>query len=154
MLGSRIVPLFGGGFLERWSKMTRERLSTENDPTFDVSLNGAEDHPASKTQTYDPQNHSTGEKDVVIATEPPVEQRADPMAAEDYSVFPVGQKRAIIAAASFMAWFSPMSGSIYYPALNQIAADLKVSSSQVNITVTTYLVCCLTVNKFYDCSSI
>ncbi|KAK3066789.1 hypothetical protein LTR53_016714 [Teratosphaeriaceae sp. CCFEE 6253] len=62
------------------------------------------------------------------------------VATEDYSVFTTAQKRAIIVTASFAAWFSPMSGSIYYPALNQIAADLHVTSSKVNITVTTYLI--------------
>lgn len=33
-----------------------------------------------------------------------------------------------------------MSGSIYYPALNQIAADLHQSSANINLTVTTYLI--------------
>ncbi|KAF7190830.1 MFS transporter M6 [Pseudocercospora fuligena] len=69
---------------------------------------------------------------------PDVEHQA--MASEDYSIFTTGQKRAIIVSGSFAAWFSPMTGSIYYPALNSIAADLHVSSSKVNITVTTYLI--------------
>lgn len=33
-----------------------------------------------------------------------------------------------------------MTGMIYYPALNKIASDLHVTSSQVNITATTYVV--------------
>lgn len=36
----------------------------------------------------------------------------------DYSVFTVAQKRAIIVTGSFAGWFSPMTGSIYFPALN------------------------------------
>ena len=59
---------------------------------------------------------------------------------EDYSVFTVWQKRWIILLASFAGWFSPMTGSIYFPALDQIADDLHVSNAKVNITVTTYLV--------------
>lgn len=59
---------------------------------------------------------------------------------EIYSVFTVPQKRAIVLTGSFVSWFSPMTGSIYFPALNQIARDLNVSSAKVNITVTTYLV--------------
>jgi hypothetical protein len=35
---------------------------------------------------------------------------------------------------------SPLTGAIYYPAVNQIAADLHVSVSKVALTVTTYLV--------------
>lgn len=62
------------------------------------------------------------------------------IAKEDYSVFTVWQKRWIILAASFASWFSPMTGSIYFPALTEIAQDLHVSSSKVSITVTTYLI--------------
>lgn len=76
---------------------------------------------------------------------------------EDYSVFTVNQKRAIIVTASFAAWFrydaelstikrrpliipSPLSGIIYYPATTQISSELGVPVSKINITVTTYLV--------------
>jgi hypothetical protein len=82
-----------------------------------------------------------------------------PLAKENYSVFTTGQIKGIVVAGSFIGWFSPvssplswlakcdihadcsqMSGSIYFPALNSIAADLNTSISKVNITVTTYLV--------------
>lgn len=74
--------------------------------------------------------------------EPPSERpdRSDVVAKEDYSVFTVGQKRAIIFAGSFAAWFSPMTGSIYFPALDVIANDLNVSDSNMSVTVTTYLI--------------
>lgn len=60
------------------------------------------------------------------------------VASEDYSVFTVPQKRAIILAGSFIAWFSPMSGSIYYPALNQVqllhtwSQDTYVSNNDID----------------------
>ena len=57
-----------------------------------------------------------------------------------YSVFTVPQKKAIVLSAALGATFSPMSTTIYLPALNQIAADLHVSSSKINLTVTTFLV--------------
>ncbi|KAK4574091.1 hypothetical protein LTR86_001852 [Recurvomyces mirabilis] len=62
------------------------------------------------------------------------------LAEEDYSVFTTNQKRAIMVIGSLTAWLSPMTGSIYYPALNSIAASLHVTSSKVNLTVTTYLI--------------
>lgn len=62
------------------------------------------------------------------------------VAKEDYSVFTVWQKRWIIIAGSFASWFSPMTGSIYFPALTKIANDLHVSDSKISITVTTYLI--------------
>ena len=57
-----------------------------------------------------------------------------------YSVFTVPQKKAIVLSAALGATFSPISTTIYLPALNQIAADLHVSSSKINLTVTTFLV--------------
>lgn len=84
------------------------------------------------------QNGDNG-KAVDPTAEPPSEQLHQ-MDKEDFSVFTVPQIRAIIVTGSFAAWFSPMSGSIYYPALNEIASDLNVTSSKINITVTTYLI--------------
>lgn len=77
-----------------------------------------------------------------ISGEPATEKvdHSNVLASEDYSVFTVGQKRAIIFAGSFAAWFSPMTGSIYFPALDRIGEDLGVSNSAMSITVTTYLI--------------
>lgn len=74
-------------------------------------------------------------KEAQLASEPNTspEQR-------DYSVFTVGQKRAIVAIGSFASFFSPLSSSIYFPALHTISEQLGVSISKVNLTVTTYLV--------------
>ncbi|PWY72139.1 MFS general substrate transporter [Aspergillus sclerotioniger CBS 115572] len=58
-----------------------------------------------------------------------------------YSAFTTAQKRLIILAAALASSFSPLSANIYYPALNSIAADLGVSSSQINLTITTYMLC-------------
>ncbi|KAF7625157.1 hypothetical protein AFLA_002031 [Aspergillus flavus NRRL3357] len=60
---------------------------------------------------------------------------------ERYSVFSTRQKRLIILTAAIASTFSPISANIYYPALNSIAAGLDVSSSQINLTITTYMIC-------------
>lgn len=59
---------------------------------------------------------------------------------EQYSVFSVNEKRAIVTTGSLAAFFSPLSSSIYFPALDTIAAALGVSITKINLTVTTYLV--------------
>lgn len=59
---------------------------------------------------------------------------------ERYSVFTIGQKRLIILTAAIASMFSPISANIYYPALNSIALDLDVTSSQISLTITTYMV--------------
>ena len=57
-----------------------------------------------------------------------------------YSIFKPWQKKLIVFSASLGAVFSPMSTTIYLPALNSIASDLKVSNAEINLTVTTFLV--------------
>jgi citrate synthase len=57
-----------------------------------------------------------------------------------YSIFTKPQKRLIILAAAVASTFSPLSANIYLPALNSIAKDLKVTPSQINLTITTYMV--------------
>ncbi|GAO50527.1 major facilitator superfamily transporter [Saitoella complicata NRRL Y-17804] len=57
-----------------------------------------------------------------------------------HSVFSDRAKKAIIFTASMGAFFSPLSANIYMPALTTIANDLNISNSQINLTVTTYLI--------------
>ena len=57
-----------------------------------------------------------------------------------YSIFTKHQKRFIILAATIASTFSPLSANIYFPALNSIAKDLKVSPTQIDLTITTYMV--------------
>ncbi|CEJ57865.1 Putative Citrate synthase [Penicillium brasilianum] len=58
-----------------------------------------------------------------------------------YSVFSNTQKRLIILVAAIASTFSPLSANIYFPALSSIAKDLGVSPSQINLTITTYMIC-------------
>ncbi|KAE8143518.1 citrate synthase [Aspergillus pseudotamarii] len=60
---------------------------------------------------------------------------------ERYSLFTTRQKQLIMLTAAIASTFSPISANIYYPALNSIAADLDVTSSQINLTITTYMIC-------------
>lgn len=41
-------------------------------------------------------------------------------AERDYSAFTVSQIRCIIFFSAFVGWLSPLSGSIYYPALETV----------------------------------
>jgi len=59
---------------------------------------------------------------------------------KQYSVFSTNEKRIIIAAGSLAGFFSPLTGAIYFPALNTISQALNVSGSKINLTVTTYLI--------------
>lgn len=58
----------------------------------------------------------------------------------DYSVFTSSQRRYIVFMASWAGFFSPVSSQIYFPALNTLARDLRVSNSLINLTLTSYMV--------------
>ncbi|KAI5919151.1 major facilitator superfamily transporter [Camillea tinctor] len=72
-------------------------------------------------------------------TEPPSEDQVI-NAQPKYSTFTTWQKRGIVLGAAAGAFFSPLSGQIYFPALNLLSQDLHVSSDQINLTVTTYMI--------------
>ncbi|KAI0965778.1 MFS general substrate transporter [Xylaria arbuscula] len=57
-----------------------------------------------------------------------------------YSIYTTLEKRLIVFAAALGAFFSPLSAQIYFPALGQLASDLQVSVTQINLTVTTYMI--------------
>ena len=58
-----------------------------------------------------------------------------------YTYFRERDKLVIILTASFLALISPISASIYLPAINTISQDLHVSITLMNLTITTYMVC-------------
>jgi len=57
-----------------------------------------------------------------------------------FSVFSQFEKGLYIYIASVAALASPVSSSIYYPAMNTLAEDLHTSLTAISFTVTTYLV--------------
>ena len=42
--------------------------------------------------------------------------------------------------AAMGGFFSPLSANIYFPALNALARDLKVSNQLINLTLTSYMI--------------
>ncbi|KAI9171116.1 MFS transporter R5 [Paramyrothecium foliicola] len=57
-----------------------------------------------------------------------------------YSAFSTRMKIWITAMVTFASFVSPMTGNIYFPALNPIAQDLNVSTSLINLTLTSYMI--------------
>lgn len=57
-----------------------------------------------------------------------------------YSSFTLWEKRLIVLGASLSAFFSPLTAQIYFPALNILEQEFHVSNSQINLTVTTYMI--------------
>jgi hypothetical protein len=57
-----------------------------------------------------------------------------------YTLYTESEKIAIIITASFLALASPIATSTYLPAINELADDLNVSVTLINLTITTYMV--------------
>ncbi|KAH7342962.1 major facilitator superfamily domain-containing protein [Rhexocercosporidium sp. MPI-PUGE-AT-0058] len=57
-----------------------------------------------------------------------------------YHVFTLPKKKQLVYIVSLAGLFSPLSSNIYFPALGEIAKDLKVSLSLVSLTVTVYMI--------------
>ena len=57
-----------------------------------------------------------------------------------YSVFTKRQKGYIVFLTAWGGFFSPFSSSIYFPALNTLAQDLKVSNELINLTLTSFMI--------------
>ncbi|MCJ1291229.1 hypothetical protein MMC34_002772 [Xylographa carneopallida] len=57
-----------------------------------------------------------------------------------YSVFGKREKQFIIFMAAWSGLFSSLSANIYFPALNVLSKDLKVSQELINLTLTSYMV--------------
>lgn len=73
-------------------------------------------------------------------TEPSAESTIATTSSEQYSTWSTGEKRAIILAGSLAGFISPVAGGIYFPALNTIAAALKVPEAKINLTITTFVI--------------
>lgn len=63
-----------------------------------------------------------------------------PTPTSPYSKFTQPQKRLTVFLITFAATFSPMSSSIFFPAMNALSASLHVSVEKVNVTITSYMI--------------
>ncbi|KAI3392925.1 hypothetical protein diail_4974 [Diaporthe ilicicola] len=84
-----------------------------------------------------PRDEPPSEKPVVS---PGVDVEQAQPAPPPYSAFGRWEKTMIVLGATMAAFFSPLTGQIYFPALNVVAKDFGVSASQINLTVTTYMI--------------
>ncbi|KAI7864216.1 major facilitator superfamily domain-containing protein [Mucor mucedo] len=59
---------------------------------------------------------------------------------EPYTVFSKSKLIQLLIITSMTGMLSPLTGSIYFPSVNQIEADLGITTEQVNLTITVYMV--------------
>jgi hypothetical protein len=119
-------------------------LENSNDREAGVPLSDSETvHSSPRSDVPDHPDHGslqripTADHDLTDTVEA---QRTATDAGPMYSVFTKNQKIFIVFMASWAGFFSPVSGQIYFPALNALARDLHVSNSLINLTLTSYMV--------------
>ncbi|KAF9068155.1 major facilitator superfamily domain-containing protein [Rhodocollybia butyracea] len=90
---------------------------------------GLEEHvsPSTGPDHHDDQQ-SQPETDTINSAEAP------------YSVFSKRKRVFIIIMTTLCAIISPLSANIYFPALNVLSAELHVSSSLINVSLTTFMI--------------
>lgn len=64
--------------------------------------------------------------------------KSDPDA--PFTVLSETKKKWTITIASLVTFLSPVSANIYYPALNPLAHDLHVTSEQITLSITVFMV--------------
>ncbi|KAG8167304.1 hypothetical protein KVR01_002993 [Diaporthe batatas] len=57
-----------------------------------------------------------------------------------HSIFNKWEKRFIVIVASAAGFFSPISANIYFPSLQVLADEYRVSTTLINLTVTVYMI--------------
>ena len=94
--------------------------------------------PVSTPQT--PSAHSSGETEAARDEAQDLEELAAVTTGPVYSAFTKGKKRYIVVMVIWASFISPTSGNIYFPALNPLKADLNVSATLINLTLTSYMI--------------
>jgi multidrug resistance protein len=57
-----------------------------------------------------------------------------------HTTFTLPQRLFIVTMTSLAAFFSPLSGQIYFPAIPDLARDYHTSVGRINLTITTYMI--------------
>jgi hypothetical protein len=68
------------------------------------------------------------------------EQQGNTQPEDSFSVFSQAEKKFIVFIAALATLIAPLTASIYYPVITVLAVDLDVSTTNINLTITTYLV--------------
>jgi predicted MFS family arabinose efflux permease len=88
-------------------------------------------------QQINPHEPSSNEKGIILLQEGGEEFGVEAGTETDFTV---RRKYWIIFLSGLAALFSPLSSSIYYPAITELSLSYKVSIELINLTMTSYMV--------------
>jgi multidrug resistance protein len=118
--------------LEKTAKSSQHSTASPNSPSISSRSHG----PISRA----PSSVESDPNPIPPPSFNPTTTNTSSLAGPVHSVFTTSQKRFIVFMASWAGFFSPVSGQIYFPALNSLAADLHVSNTLINLTLTSYMI--------------
>ncbi|TVY15282.1 Itaconate transport protein, partial [Lachnellula arida] len=81
--------------------------------------------------------------EAIAEQKPPAEPDGDNVVLSSepvFSIYSVNEQRFLVFLAGLAALFSPLSANVYYSALNTLATHFDTSLSNINLTITTYLI--------------
>ncbi|KAK5678075.1 hypothetical protein LTS10_009244 [Elasticomyces elasticus] len=93
--------------------------------------------PISTTPTPEPKAHSERSLSSQDDFRP---QLTRTVSAPPYTIFNHSNKMFIVASVSISSLISPFGATTFYPALNSLAADLHVTPTLINLSLTTYMI--------------
>lgn len=120
-----------GQMQEKNSRNSSDALSAEKAEIGEAENTSAQEKKQERNSENVDEDKANGQTEPENQQQPPQ---------PPFSVFSPSERRFIIMIASLAAVFSPLSANIYFPALNTLSEDLRVSVSKINLTITTYLV--------------
>ena len=100
----------------------------------------AEPNPITAHQSSTPSAHSSEQTEVVQDGAHDLEELAAVSTGPVYSEFSPWKKRYVVIMVTWAAFISPTSANIYFPALNPLKEDLGVSTTLINLTLTSYMI--------------
>lgn len=84
-----------------------------------------------------PAKEGTGVRDLEAG---PEEQPVEEERKANFSAFPTRTKRIIVVGAASASIFAPLSMQIYLPSLTTLVTDFGVTTAQINLTVSVYMI--------------
>lgn len=92
-------------------------------------------------ETSDLEMHTTAANDSPNTTPPDdPEALTKSPSAPLHTVFSRPQRTFVVTMTTLGAFFSPLSGQIYFPAIPDIAASYNTTTGAINLTITTYMI--------------
>ncbi|KAF2261538.1 MFS general substrate transporter [Lojkania enalia] len=112
--------------------LTHTSAGITHETAEDKELNNEEAHESRPASLYSSQSQEDVEDIEALSA---VRSNSPP-----YSVFSKRKKHLIVFLAGCGGFFSPLSANIYFPALTTLTREFKVSSTLMNLTLTSYMI--------------